>query len=158
MGSKRDLILRADTVYKNGRVERGTVNLKRAVMIGVLLAAGATGLVSCKHATGPSLSAVLESQSLSPTMPGDTTGARCCCRVTGTVRNTSSVGAHISLRFRANDRSGKDIGTAVDLVANVKPGEARPYDAAGILVPCSQVGKTEPDVLVIGLYHPDPEM
>jgi hypothetical protein len=73
----------------------------------------------------------------------------------GNVRNTSSIEAHISLRFRVTNVQGQDAGTAIDFVPNVPAGDVRTFNAAGIYIPCAQVQNYVPDVLVIGLYHDD---
>jgi hypothetical protein len=124
------------------------------------LAAGLSviGLMGCSHETGPALSAVLEGARLSPTLDPQTEPdafQRCCCRVIGNVRNTSTIEVHASLRFRVTDVGGKDVGTAIDFVPNIPPGDSRTFNAAGIYISCSSVRTYEPDLLVIGLYHDD---
>jgi len=114
---------------------------------------GALGSSSCSHTTGPSLTAEIVAESLEPTstLPGADT--ICCCRVQGVVRNTSSIPVHIDLSWAALDASGGSLGTALDVVANVDPGEARPFDAPGIFAACSRVASRKFYLRLIGLYH-----
>ena len=113
------------------------------------------GLSGCSHETGPALSAVVDEEYLAPTLEAPDAAQRCCCRVRGAIRNTSSIDVHVSLRWRITDLAGKDVGTAIDFVPNIKPGDSRAFDAAGIYTPCANVKTFERDVLVIGLYHDD---
>ena len=98
-----------------------------------------TALTSCRsHETGPSLSVVVESETLVPSSSDANVASLCCCRVRGTVRNTSSIAVHINLNFEARGAGGP-LGTALDWVPNVAPGAQAPFDAVGIVAPCAQV-------------------
>ena len=125
---------------------------RQAFVVALALVAVAVG--SCSHETGPSLSAVIDSQRLVPTSTQPNASTLCCCRVQGTVRNTSSIAAHISLRW---DVWVKDQAKAsfqpLDFQPNVPAGASRAYDAAGLLAACSEVAKIEPNLQVIGLYQ-----
>jgi hypothetical protein len=112
-------------------------------------------LAGCSHETGPELSAAVDQEFLAPTLEAPDAAQRCCCRVRGAIRNTSSIEVHVSLRWRITDLEGKDVGTAIDFVPNIKPGDSRAFDGAGIYIPCANVKTYERDVLVIGLYHDD---
>jgi hypothetical protein len=136
---------------KNVKVNTRVVGVV-AVVAGTV-ALGALALAACSHLTGPPLSASIESQQLVPTSDFPDATALCCCRVRGTVRNTSSITAHISLRFHATNVEGQDVGTAMDYLVSVPAGESRAYDAAGIFEACSRVSSVTPDVLVVGLFE-----
>jgi len=120
------------------------------VVVGLL---GAVGSSSCGHTTGLSLTAEIVSESLEPTSTIDGADTICCCRVQGVVRNTSSIPVHLDLSWAALDSSGGSLGTAMDVVANVDPGESRPFDAAGIFASCSRVVERKFYLRIIGLYH-----
>jgi hypothetical protein len=128
---------------------------RQAFLVALALAAVAAG--SCSHETGPSLSAVIESQRLVPTSSQANAATLCCCRVQGTVRNTSSIAAHISLRWDVWVKGKETQATAsfqpLDFQNNVPAGGSRAYDAAGLLAACSEVARIEPNIQVIGLYQ-----
>ena len=117
------------------------MRLIRVAAVGGIVLVGLLQL-SCKDTTGPALTADIGTYRL--------------CRVQGTVLNTSPITVHVSLQFRATGRDGSDIGTALDYVPDIPPGDSRPYDAPGIFQPCNQVASVEPDVLVVGLFEPKP--
>lgn len=115
----------------------------------------------CNHAQGPSLSASVETLRLSPSSADGNAATvlpACCCRVVGTVRNTSSIPVNVSLRFPATDARGKNLGVAVDYVQNLAAGSSGAYDAAGILAACSQVVesrlRSDLQIEVLGVYRP----
>jgi hypothetical protein len=110
--------------------------LMRPLALAVVLAAFA----GCSdHETGPSLSFVVESQGLAASSTVPNASAVCCCRVRGTVRNTSSIPVHLNLNFDGRSASGASLGTAMDFVANLPPGERASFEAVGIIAPCDQV-------------------
>jgi hypothetical protein len=129
-------------------------NVRAAKRARVVAITCALGVVSCNHPTGPSLTAVIESQTLVPTSSVPFAESICCCHVTGTVRNTSSVSVDIILDWTASDASGKPLGLATDFAKNVAPGASAPFDAAGIFSACSLVKNIVPTVTVIGIYQP----
>lgn len=122
---------------------------------GAVCSFGLIGPAGCGHETGPPLSASLEEVETVPTRDEPDAWGLCCCRVVGLVRNTSSIEAHVSLRFAVTDIDGQDGGTAIDFVPNIPAGDRRAFSAAGIFTACDRVDYLEPDLLVIGLYHDD---
>jgi hypothetical protein len=137
-------------------------DVKNQMLWAVLVAALAVVAISqaCNHITGPSLTAVIERRDLVPTSTSTAVdpSSICCCKVTGTIRNTSSVPVNISFRFVATNKDGKNVGTAVDWQANVDVNATRNFTADGIYEACSRVPKDKvvDNVLVIGLYSPQP--
>ena len=131
------------------------MRLIRVAAVGGIVLVGLLQL-SCKDTTGPALTADIGSYRLVPSSDVANASRICCCRVQGTVLNTSPITVHVSLQFRATGRDGSDIGTALDYVPDIPPGDSRPYDAPGIFQPCNQVASVEPDVLVVGLFEPKP--
>ena len=119
------------------------------VMIGAILTA------CSRHETGPSLSFVVEGERLAPSSPLPDANALCCCRVRGTVLNTSSIAVHVNLNFEGHDRNGASLGTAIDFVSSVPPGGRASFDAAGILAPCSQVVSLSRQHLITGVFTGD---
>ena len=113
------------------------------------------GLVACGRDTGPSLSAQIVEQRLEPTATTDNANEICCCRVRGSVQNTSDINVNVNLSWKARDAEGADLGTALDLVSNLNPGETRDFDGSGIFFSCSRVSTLERRVQVVGLYHPE---
>jgi hypothetical protein len=133
---------------------RPDLSWARHVLRPVAIATVMLGAVSngCHHETGPSLSFVVDSQALAPSSSLPNASSLCCCRVKGTVRNTSTIALHINLNFQGFDTSGALLGTAIDFVSNVPPGGKADFDAAGILAPCSRVVKLSGQHLVTGVY------
>lgn len=118
-----------------------------------LAVAMAAVLSGCnEHETGPSLSFVVESESLAPSSTLDNAAAQCCCRVRGTVLNTSSIAVHVNLNFEGRDASGASLGTGLDFVANVPPGGRAPFEAAGITAACARVASLERRHMVTGVF------
>ncbi len=109
-------------------------------------------LTSCGHEMGPSLSVDVESERLVSTSSLPNAASLCCCRVRGNVRNTSSISVHVNLNFEARDPGDASLGTAIDWVPNLAPGASAPFDAAGILAPCSQVGTLTGRHRITGVY------
>ena len=75
-----------------------------------------------------------------------TTGnpAFCCCRVVGRLVNRSTVSIHALLKFKAcDDNELLPIGTAIDFIQRVVPGEDRPFSATGLVRPCNDVDRVE---------------
>jgi hypothetical protein len=109
-------------------------------------------ITACSQVTGPSLTVSIESRQLTPS---STTVANpdtiCCCHVTGTVKNTSSIPVHVDIRFHVKDSSGSEF-TALDWVRDIPAGGSKPYDAAGIIAPCKQVASITNDPLAYGVY------
>ena len=138
------------------------------------LAAGAVAW-ACTHTTGPSLSAELVSKQLVPTLTlpqivntsavGGTEdpASMCCCRVQGTVRNTSSVAVNINMFFHATTTDGQCPGlventqggcTGQASLVNVAAGATADYSAAGILKPCDSVSSVALSMTVTGIWFP----
>jgi len=126
--------------------------------VAALLALGIATAFGCQNGvTGPSLSAVVESMSLSPTLKVPAGENICCCHVVGTVKNTSSIDVHIQLEFPAT-AGGVNVGMATILVRNVTPGAVRTFEAIGIQSACSSLSMTQiaadQRVRAIGLWEP----
>jgi hypothetical protein len=134
--------------------------------VAVVLASGMAFTIACQRGvTGPSLTATIQTISLSPTFPftpGDATGEQasrniCCCLVVGTVKNTSSITAHIELRFAAT-LQGQPAGTAVDLQKDVPSQATRSFSAVGIQAACNKLSLSQitadQRVRVVGLWEP----
>ena len=132
----------------------------------VALALGVAFTFACQNGVvGPSLTATVQTLSLSPTFPftaGDATAEQasrniCCCLVVGTVQNTSSITAHIELRFPATSQ-GQSVGTATDLERDVASQAVRTFSAVGIQAACNRLSLTQiaadQRVRVIGLWEP----
>jgi hypothetical protein len=135
--------------------------------VAVALALGAAFTIACQSGVvGPDLTATIQTMSLSPTFPftpGDAVGEQasrniCCCLVVGTVKNTSSIAAHIELQFPATTLQGQNAGVGVDLEKNVDPGAVRAYSAVGLQAACNTLSLTQitanQRVRVIGLWQP----
>lgn len=134
--------------------------------VAVALALGAAFTIACQNGVvGPSLTATVQTISLSPTFPftpGNATSEQasrniCCCLVVGTVQNTSSITAHIELRFPATSQ-GQNAGTAIDLEKDVPSQAGRSFSAVGIQAPCNTLSLSQitadQRVRVIGLWAP----
>ena len=116
-------------------------------------AALAAALTGCStHETGPSLSFVVEGESLAPTTAEPGASAVCCCRVRGSVMNTSSIPVHVNLNFEGRDASGASLGTGLDFVANIPAGGRASFDAAGIVAACARVASLDRRHSVTGVY------
>jgi hypothetical protein len=116
------------------------------------LAIALAGMACENHQTGPSLSFVVESQNLASTSTAPNAASICCCRVRGTVRNTSSIPIRVNLNFEGRTAAGASLGTALDFVSNLQPGASAPYDAAGIFAACSQVATLRGTHIVTGVF------
>jgi hypothetical protein len=119
------------------------------------LAAALTALVlsGCGgHETGPSLTFTVEGESLAPSSTLPDAAAHCCCRVRGTVVNTSAISVHVNLNFQGRDAAGASLGTAIDFVPNIPPGGRAEFEAAGITAACSRVARLEPVHHVTGVF------
>jgi len=125
----------------------------------VLAAALGSYGASCDHVAGPELSAEIVSQDLLPTATIEEAApfepsAICCCRVTGSVRNTSSIPVNVSLRFNGFNLDGGAVGTAVAYVENIPPGGSGAYTAAGIFSACDRITRVEASQFVLGVFEP----
>ena len=116
-------------------------------------AAVAVALTSCGgHETGPSLSFVVESENLVPSANVPDAAAQCCCRVRGTVLNTSSIPVHVNLNFSGRDQGGAALGTAIDFVPNIAPGGRGSFEAIGISAACARVASVVRSHNVTGVF------
>jgi hypothetical protein len=125
----------------------------------VLAVALASYGASCDHVAGPELSAEIETQVLVPTATEEEAdplepSAICCCRVTGSVRNTSSIPINVSLRFNGYNVDGGAVGTAVAYVENIPAGGTGSYSAAGIFSACDRLSRVEASQFVLGVFEP----
>jgi hypothetical protein len=123
--------------------------LRAAALAAMMIGAAST---SCSHETGPALSVEVEGETLAPTSALANAASLCCCRVRGTVRNTSSIAVHVNVNFDARGADGAGLGTALDWVPNLLPGARAPFDAAGILAPCSSVTSITGRHLITGVF------
>ncbi|RPJ84995.1 MAG: hypothetical protein EHM13_02450 [Acidobacteria bacterium] len=123
------------------------------VAFALILACGlAAVLAACKHTVGPSLTVVIEGRRLEPSSTVPNAANICCCRVRGTIRNTSTIAVNVEVRFHSKDSAGKDLGTALDWVPNIPAGASKTFDAPGIIALCSQVATIDNDPIAYGLY------
>jgi hypothetical protein len=100
-------------------------------------------LGSCNDSTGPDLSVeVFDADSLAAT---GSSASVCCCRVGGEVLNQSSVPVNVTLRWRAYDASGADVGSgATAFIKSIPPGERKPIEPTGaFLVACASISRYE---------------
>jgi hypothetical protein len=97
-----------------------------------------TASMGCGHETGPSLSIAVANESLASSSTEANAASLCCCRVRGTVRNTSSIAVDVFIDYEATSAAGP-LGPALDWVPNLGPGDEAAFDAPGILAPCKQV-------------------
>jgi hypothetical protein len=135
--------------------------MNQASRLSTAVAAAATLglLIACQNGvSGPSLSATVTPPptfALQPSLAGQPTV--CCCHVVGNVTNTSSVTVHVQLAFPASV-GGQSAGAAYDFQKDIKPGEVRPFLAAGIYAPCSQLTTDQifagRQIQITGLYQP----
>ena len=113
----------------------------------------ALALAGCgEHESGPSLSFAVEGESLAPSSTLPDAAAICCCRVRGTVVNTSAIPVHVNLNFQGRDAAGASLGTAIDFVPNIPPGGRAAFEAAGITAACSRVARLDPSHNVTGVF------
>jgi hypothetical protein len=105
-----------------------------------------------EHETGPALSFTVDGESLVPSTSLPNASSQCCCRVTGTVLNTSPIPVHVNLNFQGRDASGATLGTAIDFVPNIPPGGRAPFEAVGISAACSRVASLDRSHNVTGVF------
>lgn len=106
---------------------------------------------SCSHETSPSLSIDVTGESLVATSTEPNAESLCCCRVRGNVRNTSSITVDVFIDFEATGAAGR-LGTALDWVPSIPPGEQASFDAPGILAACQQVTTITPHHRISGHF------
>jgi hypothetical protein len=128
-----------------------------ALLALICLGAGASS-ISCEDSVvesvteGPPLEVSVESLALEPTGNGD---ERCCCIIVGRAVNHSAVAVHATIKLDAFAMEEVPIGTAVDFMEDMQPGEERLIRAAGLLMPCSRIERFElVDVDVRGIWFP----
>jgi len=128
-----------------------------AVLAVACLGAGALS-ISCEDAVvesftdGPSLKVEVDSLALAPT--GSDPGG-CCCTIVGRAVNLSAVAVHATIKVEAFATESAPIGTAVDFMEDLQPGEERRIRASGLLMPCSTIDRFElVDVDVRGVWFP----
>lgn len=134
-----------------------------AVGVGVALVCAL--VIGCQNGvSGPSLTATTASLSLVPTMTEGTELEAnrniCCCHVTGTVTNGSSVPVNIELRFPAKSKqTGEQVGMGLDLQKSMAAGGTRSFVAVGIYAACNSLDlaqiQRDQIVNVRGLWSPD---
>jgi len=112
------------------------------------------GLFSCSSfETGPSLPVDVQIQGVRATT-GDT--ARCCCHVTGTIVNQSTVPVHVTVRFGAFRGADVDpFARILYFVRDMQPNESQFFEAKGFVYSCSEIDRVEiDDVDVTGIVFP----
>lgn len=123
------------------------------LMRSLAIAAVAVAVSACgEHETGPSLSFVVEGETLAPSSTLPDAAAQCCCRVRGTVVNTSSIAIHVNVNFQGRDAGGASLGTALDFIPNIPPGGRAPFEAAGISAACARVASLDRSHNVTGVF------
>ena len=139
-----------------------TLDRARFAMVSLVLAT-VMCLGACEQAAeqgfeeGPPLDVEVPQPSLGlePTgQSGDS--ARCCCLVVGDVTNNSAVAVHVTVQVEAFATGEPEpLGTAVDFVEDLQPGESRRLAASGLLFPCDDIDRLElADVDVRGIWFP----
>lgn len=123
---------------------------------GAMLAATvfALSLTACSgYDVGPSLPVDVQIQSLKPTI-GD--AARCCCHVTGSVTNQSTVPVHVTIRFAAYGETGTEpFARILYFIRDMQPNEQQFFDASGLVFACADIGRVEiDDIDVTGVSFP----
>jgi hypothetical protein len=95
-------------------------------------------LAGCESGvTGPSLAASLSNVNLRPTVENQPLAENvCCCYITGSVTNNSSVTVHAELLFDAKNASGTRLGTGISIIPSLLPGATESFTAVGITEPC----------------------
>jgi hypothetical protein len=128
--------------------------------IAILVALAGALVIACQNGvTGPSLTATVQDVTLVPTLTGVPAGENvCCCHLSGSVKNTSSIRVHVQLRFPARNKTGQAVGVGVDLQRDIPAEGTRSFLAVGIQAPCSTIEKSQivadQQVRVIGLWEP----
>ena len=128
------------------------MKLRGALWVSVFVAL--LGCVSCSsYEVGPSLPVDVQIQGLRATT-GDT--ARCCCHVTGTVVNQSTVSVHVTIRFGAFRGSEVDpFARILYFIRDMEPNETQFFEASGFVYSCSDIDRVEiDDVDVTGIVFP----
>jgi hypothetical protein len=96
---------------------------------------------ACGFDEGPSLDVAVQNPTLQPTAGSPTV---CCCRVTGSLANRSTVPVHVDVAFNSYVAGDpKPNGRALDFVENMQPGETRNFTAVGFVQSCSSISKWE---------------
>jgi hypothetical protein len=127
-------------------------------MAATAVAMVAASTLACQNGvSGPSLSAAVQTLTLTPTVSGVDGGANvCCCLVTGQVKNTSSVTVHIQLTFPGKSQ-GANVGTAADMERDVPSNSVRAFTATGLQVACNDLSLSQIDadkqIRVLGLWE-----
>lgn len=78
----------------------------------------------------------------------------CCCHVTGTARNRTSVPLHATIQFTGFDAGNARISTILYFIPDLAPGSSANIDAPGFIVPCSAISRFDWEVKVRGITYP----
>jgi hypothetical protein len=78
----------------------------------------------------------------------------CCCRVTGTARNRTTVPLHATIQFAGLDSAGREISKILYFIQDLAPGATSAIDAPGFVVPCAAISRYTWEVKVRGLTYP----
>ena len=134
----------------------------RAVLAMFAVAAAAGSLSSCGETIGPSLSVQVNDReartpTATPTNAVPNVSALCCCRVNGTVQNTSTVPVHVSLRWEALGPGRVALpGPADVFVENIAPGATRRFASVPFFYACNEiVDHVRIRTDLIGLWTPE---
>jgi|WetSurMetagenome_2_1015567.scaffolds.fasta_scaffold58060_3 hypothetical protein len=118
-------------------------NAGRLATAAAIALSAAVALAGCQNGvSGPSLTATTSGLTLVPSL-GSTPDLNanmntCCCHVSGTVKNTSSVDTHIELRFPATSKqTNESVGMGLSVLTNVPAGGSKTFVAVGIYAACN---------------------
>ena len=126
--------------------------MTRTAAISIVI--GGLWLAACGGTpAGPSISnVVLRNVALQPTADNPNL---CCCHVTGTAENGTSVPVHMTIKFSALDGvRDEPIATIVAFVSDLEPRSTRAIDAPGFIVPCAAIKDLTTEVDVSGIAFP----
>lgn len=126
-----------------------TARGRRGVATLAVLTLALAGAAACDFTTGPDLVVEFTTQAgqavppAAPVLQSTAAGGEnfiCCCRVIGRAINASEVPVHVTLKFEAFQDGEEDpIGTAVQFLDAMQPGEDRDVAAPGFLRACDTI-------------------
>jgi hypothetical protein len=125
----------------------------RGGWLAILVCAGTLAVAGCQPLpSGPSLTAF----ELSGITGRPTIGDRllCCCHVSGTATNRTTVPLHATITFSGFDARDQEISKIVYFMQDMAPGQSRQVDAPGFIVPCAAISRFSWEVKVRGITYP----
>jgi len=125
----------------------------RAARVAILALAATVAVGGCQALpTGPSLTAFeLAGISGRPTI-GDR--LLCCCHVSGTATNRTTVPIHATIQFSGFDARDQEISKILYFMQDMAPGQSRQIDAPGFIVPCAAISRFSWEIKVRGITYP----